>query len=80
MQRYMIVFSSVYKATHAQEKLKEKGYATSIAKSPAGLLKTCAYALFSNVGNINDLLSVLDRAGIQNSGVYGMVNGEYKKI
>ena len=76
----MITFPSVSKAAYAQDKLRNAGYFSTVGKSPAGLLKTCGYAVYLDVGNINHLILYLDQAGIEYSGIYLMRPDSYQKI
>lgn len=75
----MIVFSSIYKATYAEEKLREKGITAIIRKTPANISVSCSYALFLKTNDINKTVSVLSANQIVYSGIYAVEisNGQF---
>lgn len=80
MNRYIITFPSVTKASLAQDRLRGAGYFSTVGKSPAGLLQTCGYAVYLDVRNIDQVMDFLHQAGVEYSGIYQMQQNGYRKI
>lgn len=75
----MIAFSSVYKATYAEEKLRNSGIIATIRKTPTNISISCSYALFLKTNDINRVMSILDASNIVHSGIFAveMRNGQF---
>ncbi|MEA4987116.1 MAG: DUF3343 domain-containing protein [Anaerovorax sp.] len=70
MKDYVIAFSSFYKAAYAQEKLQEQRVRSTLKKTPPKLLKSCGYALYVRTNQIQQVIDILQKSNINNSGVY----------
>ncbi|WP_206457853.1 DUF3343 domain-containing protein [Anaerovorax sp. IOR16] len=70
MKDYVIAFSSFYKAAYAQEKLQDQRVRSSLKKTPPKLLKSCGYALYVRTNQIQQVIDILQKSNINDSGVY----------
>lgn len=75
----MIAFSSVYKATFAEEKLREQGIVSTIRKTPTNISITCSYALFLKTNDISKVVRILEINNIVHSGIFAIElgNGQF---
>lgn len=62
-ERYLLVFSSFYKAAYARDILSSYKLVSTIRKAPAQLASGCAYALEFKCSNIDAVLKKLAKHG-----------------
>ena len=80
MYSYVMVFSSFYKASYAQEKLSADGVRSGLMRVPPGLINSCGYGLYLKEKDLKPAKKTLENAGIRWSGLYRIEGQNYIRI
>ena len=69
-KEYLIAFSSFYKAAYARDLLEEEGFAVSLAKLPAELLRSCGTGVLLRTDDPAAAERFLQERQITTRGIY----------
>lgn len=68
--RYIIAFSSFYKAAYAKDLLMEEGIKSTLGKVPVKYAKACSTGLYFTDTDVNSVLEILKNNNISNKGIF----------